>query len=518
MDNIPSEVVFSTGPLPSESVVFQYTNGPPKISPPKRRGRPAGSTKKKQHLEGSRRQSAAASNFKFINLGLTLAPVDEEERTTIRSHTMINHTRQDQRKAEITPGDSSLELSRLTHIHIPHAYPQRNQTDPFDTLPITMEPYMFDLFAFYKNRASETLYSIEKRAGCNPIDDYWVPMLFQDPAMLHVVLACGSLFTMDLQRFRASPAFVWHISRAMNIVRKRLVNSVDPPSDETIVAVASIAIAKKAAGQHDQWEVDMRILKALVDVRGGLDALNDKPMVQGKIYRADISGSSDGGRRPIFNDRFQHSPIPNPHDYHLAQGFQDLDCLLRTDSALKEVIHDIQSLVEEYSSVTKSSGQTVVARIRFWLTSIQYTLLSMQYGEDYPRTQAQEVCRLSLLSLMNAVFHESPPGASTSDVLISQLRRLLENAEVLYWLPPAFRLWTLYLAACNVASPTLRAWSITAIAELVLQMGISDGEEFSRQLTLFPFDPPTHNVICPTIWDEVQYYVQNQSGGESTAH
>ena len=69
-------------------------------------------------------------------------------------------------------------------------------------------------------------------------------MLFQDPAMLHVVLACGSLFTMDLKRFRASPAFIWHISRAMSIIRKRLVDSVDPPSDETIVAVASIAIAK----------------------------------------------------------------------------------------------------------------------------------------------------------------------------------------------------------------------------------------------------------------------------------
>ncbi|GAA86859.1 similar to An13g01700 [Aspergillus luchuensis] len=148
MDNIPSEVVFSTGPLPSESVVFEYTNGPLKISPPKRRGRPAGSRKKKQHLEGSRRRPAAASNFKFVNLGPTLAPIDEEERTTIRSHTMINRTRQDQRKAEITPGDTSLELSRLTHIHIPHAYPQKNQTDPFDTLPITMEPYMLDLFAF----------------------------------------------------------------------------------------------------------------------------------------------------------------------------------------------------------------------------------------------------------------------------------------------------------------------------------------------------------------------------------
>lgn len=42
MESMPSEVVFSTGPLSSESVVFQYTNGPLKVSLPKRRGRPAG--------------------------------------------------------------------------------------------------------------------------------------------------------------------------------------------------------------------------------------------------------------------------------------------------------------------------------------------------------------------------------------------------------------------------------------------------------------------------------------------
>ncbi|GKZ51565.1 hypothetical protein AbraIFM66951_006118, partial [Aspergillus brasiliensis] len=307
---------------------------------------------------------------------------------------------------------------------------------------------------------------------------------------------------MDLQRFRASPAFIWHISRAMSIIRKRLVGSVDAPSDETIVAVASIAIAKKAAGQHDQWEVDMRILKALVDMRGGLDALNDKPLVQGKIYRADISGSLDAARKPIFSNRFQQPPIPESREYHLAHGFQELDSLLHIEHALKAVICDIQRLVAEFSSITKSSGQTVVAKIRFWTTSIQYTLLSLQYGDDCSRMQAHEVCRLSLVLLINTVFHESPPGASTSDILISQLRRLLEDAAVLAWLPPTFHLWTLYLATCNAASPPLRAWSLAAMSELVMQVGISDEEEFSRQLTLFPFDPPTHTVICPTIWDE----------------
>jgi hypothetical protein len=60
---------------------------------------------------------------------------------------MINRRRQEQKKAGNTEA-TGFELSRPAHTHIPHAYPQRNQMDPFGTLPIDMEPYMFDLFAF----------------------------------------------------------------------------------------------------------------------------------------------------------------------------------------------------------------------------------------------------------------------------------------------------------------------------------------------------------------------------------
>ncbi|GKZ36916.1 hypothetical protein AbraIFM66950_008180 [Aspergillus brasiliensis] len=147
MESIPSEVVFSTGPLQSESVVFQYPNGPVKVSLPRRRGRPAGSTKERRQPEGSGRQPPAASHFQFINLGPTMTRIDEAARTTIRSHTMINRGRREQKKAGNTQG-SGFELSRLARIDIPRAYPQKNTTDPFDMLPIAMEPYMFDLFAF----------------------------------------------------------------------------------------------------------------------------------------------------------------------------------------------------------------------------------------------------------------------------------------------------------------------------------------------------------------------------------
>lgn len=38
-------------------------------------------------------------------------------------------------------------------------------------------------------------------------------------------------------------------------------------------------------GYHDEWNVHMQGLKSLVDIRGGLDSLNDKPLIQSKLYR-----------------------------------------------------------------------------------------------------------------------------------------------------------------------------------------------------------------------------------------
>ncbi|RAK99612.1 uncharacterized protein BO80DRAFT_409816 [Aspergillus ibericus CBS 121593] len=506
MESTPSEVVFSTvGPL-TESVVVRYTNGPVKVDMPRRRGRPVGSTKRRPE-EGRHPKPAVIPQFEFVNLGPCETEINPKARMTIRSHTMLHRGRHNQRQVQtVRP------VLPTPEVHTPYVFPLTSHVDPFDTLPITLEPYMQDLLSFYTAHAWETLYSIEKRAGCNPIDDYWAPIIFHDPAMLHVVLACGLLFTMEANRVGTSPAFIRHTSRAMSIIRERVVCSAHAPSDETLVAVASMAVAKKAVGHHDQWGADMRILKKLVDLRGGLDALDGKPLVQGKIYRADIYGSVDGGEVSFFGDRFQQLPLAS-QNYCLCQGFQDLDSLLQVEGTLKAAMTDLQDVVDAFSNITKKSGEAIVAQVRFWVTSIQYTLLSVQYGvEGDPQSQAQEVCRLALLLLINTVFHETPQGASTSDRLIARLGQFLHNAAICRWLPSHFRLWTLFLATCNVLSPTLRAWCTTAMSELVMQMDIRFVEEFHRMLTMYPHDSHAYGTTSPLIWDEVQSIVLKARG------
>ncbi|PWY77290.1 hypothetical protein BO94DRAFT_523159 [Aspergillus sclerotioniger CBS 115572] len=511
MGGSPSEVVFSTVRPTAESVVFRYTNGPVKVALPQKRGRPVGSTKKRPQSEAYH-EPAVTPEFEFINLGPNKTRINHTARMTIRSHTMLNRGRRKQRQAQAVDSNTVGPAFPMPKIHSRHIFPLTTLMDPFDTLPITIEPYMQDQLSFYTTSAWETLYSIEKRAGCNPIDNYWAPIAFQDAAMLHVVLACALLFAMEAYRVGTSPAFMRHTSRAMSIIRERVVCSANAPSDETLVAIASMAVAKKAAGHHDQWVADMKILKTLVDLRGGLDALDDKPLLQGKIYRADICGSIDAAQKAFFGDRFQQLPILKPQEFRLCEGFRDLVNMLHVEGTLKVAMADLQYIVEAFSNITKNSGHAIVAQVRFWVTSIQYTLLSVQYGvKCNPQSEVQEVCRLSLLLLVTTVFHEMPQGASTSDILIARLRRFLNNNATCSWLPSKFRLWAVFLARCNVLSPELRAWCTAAISGLISKMAIYDEGEFKQLLAMFPQDSSMYGTTC-RIWDEVQSLVPERPG------
>ncbi|KAF7588330.1 hypothetical protein BBP40_005896 [Aspergillus hancockii] len=162
---------------------------------------------------------------------------------------------------------------------------QFDRADPFDTLPINIEPYMHDLLSLYITTIWETLYSIERRSGCNPMVNFWLPLAFNDPALLHTLIACAASFVIKYNWVRGYPVFVRHLNDATVIVNRRLADSADSISDETLVVIASIAIMKKLLGFHGQWAIHMRGLKRLVDKRGGLGNLNDRPLIQSEIYR-----------------------------------------------------------------------------------------------------------------------------------------------------------------------------------------------------------------------------------------
>ncbi|KAB8214501.1 hypothetical protein BDV33DRAFT_196057 [Aspergillus novoparasiticus] len=187
-----------------------------------------------------------------------------------------------------------------------------------------------------------------------------------------------------------------HDLLSLSIVNLRMADSTISVSDETLAVVASIAMIKKMLGFHDEWNVHMQGLKSLVDLRGGLDSLNDKPLIQSKLYRADLCGSVDAAQSPYFSARYQGNCGSGSQTYHLGHGFREVDRLLNLDILLKEAIRNLQNVTKTLSAIKNKDHQAEAAQVRFWITSTQYRLLSTSMHVAYSEIQAVGVVSCSI--------------------------------------------------------------------------------------------------------------------------
>ncbi|KAK1147838.1 hypothetical protein N8T08_000351 [Aspergillus melleus] len=154
-------------------------------------------------------------------------------------------------------------------------------------MPIKFEPYMHDLLVYYSTTGWKILYSIEEKTGCNPMVDYWLPLAFNDAALLNVLIGCAASFRFKSQFLPGCPILIRHLNEAMNIVNHKLTttSTSEDVSDETLAVVATLAMIQKTIGSNYAWNIHMRGLKRLVDLRGGMGSLDNKPFIKSKILR-----------------------------------------------------------------------------------------------------------------------------------------------------------------------------------------------------------------------------------------
>jgi hypothetical protein len=74
--------------------------------------------------------------------------------------------------------------------------------------------------------------------------NYWLPLAYNDPALLHTLIGCAASFVTRTNWNRGYPVFIRHLNNAMVIINQRLADSTDSVSDETLVVVATIAMMK----------------------------------------------------------------------------------------------------------------------------------------------------------------------------------------------------------------------------------------------------------------------------------
>ena len=86
------------------------------------------------------------------------------------------------------------------------------------------------------------LYSLERRAGYNPLTEYWVPLAYCDAALLHAILACADSFIVRSSDPRTRPTAIKHFTSAIRILNDSFAQKPLIVSDEAVAVVCTMAI------------------------------------------------------------------------------------------------------------------------------------------------------------------------------------------------------------------------------------------------------------------------------------
>jgi hypothetical protein len=88
----------------------------------------------------------------------------------------------------------------------------------------------------------EQIYSIEKIAGYNPVTEYWFPLAFHDPGLLHCFIGCAYSYVSFNSNSRDGARGWKHMHEAITIVNQRLQVGKNAITGGTIIIVVGMAL------------------------------------------------------------------------------------------------------------------------------------------------------------------------------------------------------------------------------------------------------------------------------------
>ncbi|KAM0127295.1 hypothetical protein ACHAP3_008863 [Botrytis cinerea] len=381
--------------------------------------------------------------------------------------------------------------------------------EPFNAFPIKIEPYMLDLLSSYTTDIYETMYTLEKHVNLNPAKDYWLPMAFQDAALLHAFIFCADGHGTISRGRKEGPAAVIHLRQAIQIVNERLRAPVPSITDATIAVVCTFAHMEILNGNHENWMVHMRGLEQMLRHRGGMEAFESNRLVRSKINRADLCGSIDSVQSPYFELIVRELPtMPGYHQMTTitATGFAKFISSIKLDEALSRILCQIQHVTSSLNMFHKQKTQIHPLSLREAITSSQYSLLSfkLHHKKTIGENLIHEMLRLGLLLYLVSLLNESPPEVSLYDMLGARLKSTLIEVWRSGGLDLEFSLWILFIAASVVRDPDTKGSFTTSATEIIDELGVSCWDNLETLFKSFFWVEKIHRGTFKLIWNAIE--------------
>ncbi|KAH6695952.1 hypothetical protein BKA61DRAFT_623615 [Leptodontidium sp. MPI-SDFR-AT-0119] len=516
-------VIFDSSPSPFHShpsILISCRDGPQKLTGLVKRGRPRKEHQKSPSEESQIKDNSSTSNFSFVTYTSSPQDAGPKIQKFVRRRAMLHYRRQEREQKSEREVEKKFRASCSAN----HPFPEAKKVDdkvfrrsvadnrtnsalpattddllpkeitavdPFNAFPIKIEPYMLELLSSYTTSIYETMYTFEKHVNLNPPKDYWLPMAFQDAALLHVFIFCADGHGTISRGRKEGPAAVIHLRKAIQMVNDRLEAPVPRITDATIAVVCTFAHTEIMNGNRGNWMVHMRGLKQMLRQRGGIEAFESNRLLRSKIHRADLGGSIDVIQSPYFECIVRDLPTMSGYPQTTtitSTGFGKITNSIKLDEELTRILCQIQDVTSKA------------------ITSTQYSLLSFkpQQSNTISENSIQEILRLGLLMYLVTLMNESPPGVPLYDTLGARLKATLIEIRQRGALDPTYSLWISFIAVSMVRDLDTKSYFMASATEIIEGLGVTCWDNIETLFKSFFWAERIHRGIFKSIWNDIE--------------
>ncbi|KAH7369994.1 hypothetical protein BKA65DRAFT_589439 [Rhexocercosporidium sp. MPI-PUGE-AT-0058] len=464
----------------------------------------------------------AIQEFAFVNVTEPGRTKDPEMRKLVRGHVVKDSTRKKRLLRQLNaergedststsnsrPGDPSSSSSQ--HLH-PDASPFAVPTQGLDPHPY-LSPIIHHLISM-----GDAMYPFVSSFRFNPVSPAaWFDCALKDEALMHALLYTSSTYFGLLKGVTENKEAVLHGGRSIGIVKERLDGMsgmgvvVTEVVESTVRAVSCLAISECLRGNYEGWEVHMKGLKQMANLKGGVAGFSST--LQLKLHRADLMGASEYLVPAYFAEGNSLPKLPaqdlrkaGPRNSSILSF---LNLLPISGDLCNRLIymHGLsQSVSRILASPTVLSGSRQVSLLQH-IYSLRYSLLpDYSSGEEFADGAARtldEVLRVGALLYVSETPKEFPNAAVGPVKMVRRLRELVMQVQVWNEREAGLVLWLLFVGGIAARRGEDRMWFAVQVGNLTGKLGLERWGEVRERLEELWWVERIHEKACRELWDE----------------
>ncbi|KAF4884549.1 hypothetical protein CGCFRS4_v012615 [Colletotrichum fructicola] len=353
----------------------------------------------------------------------------------------------------------------------------------------------------------EAIYPPEICHAPDPLKSAWLQYIINDKAFFHVSLATVATCLDFFQRSeKDSEQAILHTNQAFNMINERL-SGAEALSGTTIGLACMFSVQESVRGDLEKYNVHLRGLYQMIELRGGIRVFEDNLEVLQKICRTDVQYALHTNSWP----RYPYMEIPKRVVEELAttQGCVPgtLSVIFQgASSVVCQLVSDIERCCFMFNDICEKRRPTLASYdFQGTLVSLCHRLVRIRLADNSTLSTVQKACLSGLACYISSLMLQfGRQRHLRCDLLRDELKGVIEEMLGDVSCSAQVRLWLLLLGSISVFELEDDSWLLPLLHLEIKTSGLQGWMQIETEMRRFPWIGSFHCPQGKAIWTKVQ--------------